>query len=139
MPAEDGRSATRPNSITGRKGEDRAAGYLASQGCKIVVRNWQAHPGEIDIIAECGDEGDGGEPTVAFVEVRTRHGREGLAEESISAKKAASMVSAAYSYMEAHGIDPEVRRWRIDLVSIALEGNRTTISWIKNAVGEGVW
>jgi putative endonuclease len=136
LPAEEARNATGTKSVTGRKGEDRAASYLASQGCKIVARNWQAHPGEIDIIAECSDEGDGGEPTVAFVEVRTRHGREGLAEESISAKKAASMVSAAYSYMEAHGIDPEVRRWRIDLVSIALEGNRSGINWIKNAISE---
>jgi putative endonuclease len=136
LPAEEVRNATRPSSVTGRKGEDRAVGYLASQGCNIVARNWQAHPGEIDIIVECGDERDGVEPTVAFVEVRTRHGREGLAEESISARKAASMVSAAYSYMEAHGIDPEVRRWRIDLVSIALEGNRSSIHWIKNAIGE---
>lgn len=135
MSPEDAKKAPRPSSITGRKGEDRAAGYLASQGCTILARNWQAHPGEIDIILECPEQ-DKGEPALSFVEVRTRHGREGLAEESISPRKAASMVAAAYAYMQAHDIDPETVPWRIDLVSIALEGNRSTINWIKNAISE---
>jgi putative endonuclease len=121
--------------ITGQRGEDRAAGYLAGQGCTILVRNWHAHPGEVDIIVECPTQ-DGGEPTLAFVEVRTRHGRLGLAEESISPRKAASMVAAAYAYMQVHNLDPETVPWRIDLVSIALEGNRSTINWIKNALSE---
>jgi putative endonuclease len=132
---EDAKKAPRPSSITGRKGEDRAAGYLASQGCTILARNWQAHPGEIDIIAECPSLA-GSEPALAFVEVRTRHGRQGLAEESISPRKAASMVAAAYAYMQAHDIDPETMSWRIDLVSIALESNRSSINWIKNAISE---
>lgn len=135
MSPEDAKKAPRPSSITGRKGEDRAAGYLATQGCIILARNWQAHPGEIDIIAECPAQ-DKDEPTLVFVEVRTRHGRQGLAEESISPRKAASMVAAAYAYMQAHDIDPEAVPWRIDLVSIALEGNWSTINWIKNAIGE---
>ena len=135
MSPEDAKKAPRPSSITGRKGEDRAAGYLASQGCTILARNWQAHPGEIDIIIECPSLA-GREPALAFVEVRTRHGRQGLAEESISPRKAASMVAAAYAYMQAHDIDPEAVPWRIDLVSIALEGNRSTINWIKNAINE---
>ena len=46
------------------------------------------------------------------------------------------MVAAAYAYMQAHDIDPEAVPWRIDLVSIALEGNRSTINWIKNAINE---
>jgi putative endonuclease len=132
---EDAKKAPRPSSITGRKGEDRAAGYLASQGCTILARNWHAHPGEIDIIIEYLSL-DGREPALAFVEVRTRHGRQGLAEESISSRKAASMVAAAYAYMQVHNIDPETMPWRIDLVSIALEGNRSSINWIKNAISE---
>jgi putative endonuclease len=132
---EDAKKTPRPSSITGRKGEDRAVGYLANQGCTILARNWHAHPGEIDIIIECPSL-DGREPALAFVEVRTRHGRQGLAEESISPRKAANMVAAAYAYMQAHEVDPEAVPWRIDLVSIALEGNRTSINWIKNAISE---
>ena len=125
-------------SSTGQRGEDAAAGYLSRHGCAIFARNWQAHPGEIDIIIECPSL-DGREPALAFVEVRTRHGRQGLAEESISPRKAASMVAAAYAYMQAHDIDPETMSWRIDLVSIALEGNRSSINWIKNAISEDMW
>ncbi|MEO5951015.1 MAG: YraN family protein, partial [Chloroflexia bacterium] len=46
------------SAATGEKGEERAAKYLIRQGCTILARNWQAHPGEIDIVAECpNDEG----------------------------------------------------------------------------------
>ena len=117
---------------TGEKGEERAARYLVSQGCAIISRNWQAHPGEIDIVARCPYEGGG--DVLAFVEVRTRHGRTGLGEESISPRKAKSMVSAAYAYMEAYGIDPESANWRIDLVTVAVEGTRTTVNWTRGSI-----
>ncbi len=121
------------SAATGVKGEERAAGYLISQGCIILARNWQAHPGEIDIVAQCPQDTA---QTLAFVEVRTRHGRTGLAEESISARKAASMTTAAYAYMQAHDVDPEHTDWRIDLISIAVMDNRTTLNWIKGAIPE---
>jgi len=71
--------------------------------------------------------------------VRTRHGRTGLAEESISKRKASSMVSAAYAYMDAHSLDPERDAWRIDLVAISLSGSRiTAINWVQGALDEGM-
>ena len=118
---------------TGQKGEELAANYLMRHGCTVLTRNWRANPGEVDIIAECL----GPEPVLAFVEVRTRHGRIGLAEESISRRKATSMVSAAYAYMEAHGIDPEVTHWRVDLIAISMSGsNITSINWVRGALDE---
>ena len=118
---------------TGQKGEELAANYLVRHGCKVLARNWRANPGEVDIIAAC----PGPEPVLAFVEVRTRHGRTGLAEESISRRKAASMVSAAYAYMEAHALDPEVTHWRIDLVAISVSGVRViAINWVCGALDE---
>jgi putative endonuclease len=120
------------NSATGEKGEDRAVRYLLSQACTIIARNWHAHPGEIDIVARCPYEA--GDDVLAFVEVRTRRGRQGLAEESISPRKAASMAAAAYAYMAAHELDPERTHWRIDLVTIALDANVTTVNWIKGAL-----
>ena len=121
-------------SATGEKGEERAARYLVSNGCEIVARNWHAHPGEIDIVARCPY--DAGGDVLAFVEVRTRHGRTGLGEESISRRKAASMAASAYAYMEAHGRNPESENWRIDLVTVAVEGARTTVNWIKGAISD---
>ncbi len=74
---------------------------------------------------------------MAFIEVRTRHGRLGLAEESISSHKATNIVTAAYAYMAVHDLDPEATPWRIDLVAIALSGSTITgINWIKNAIDE---
>lgn len=118
---------------TGQRGEELAANYLVNQGCKILARNWRANPGEVDIIVEC----PGPEPVLAFVEVRTRHGRSGLAEESISRRKAASMVSAAYAYMEAHGINSEEAPWRLDLLAISMSGRSvTSVNWVRGALDE---
>jgi putative endonuclease len=125
-------------SATGQSGEDAAAGYLARHGCTILTRNWRANPGEVDIIAECSDS-HGSAPVLAFVEVRTRHGERGMAEESISRRKAASMASAAYAYMAANDIDPESTNWRIDLVAVAMRGmSILSINWIKNALEEAL-
>jgi len=122
--ADAGRSAT------GRSGEDAAARYLEAQGCRVLARNWRANPGEIDIVAECPPPPGETQPTLAFVEVRTRHGEPGLAEESITPRKAASMASAAYAYMLAHDIDPEAAPWRIDLVAVAVRGGRIVeLNW----------
>jgi putative endonuclease len=118
LPADTRRAAT------GREGEDAAARYLEAQGCRVLARNWRANPGEIDIVAECPPPPGETRPTLAFVEVRTRSGEPGLAEESITERKAASMAAAAYAYMLAHDIDPESTLWRIDLIAVTLRANR---------------
>lgn len=137
-PPEKGRG----RKATGGRGEDVAALYLRRRGCSILARNWRANPGEIDIIAGCPvdmqpspGKGSTSATLLAFVEVRTRHGREGLAEESISSRKADSMISAAYSYMVAHNLDPEIIPWRIDLVAVAMSGRTiTAINWVQGAI-----
>lgn len=137
MPSKEA-SGDSNKSSTGHTGEDVAAHYLGRRGCKILTRNWRANPGEVDIVAECASPNDKpGTPTIAFIEVRTRHGRQGLAEESISRRKAANMASAAYAYMAAHNLDPETTPWRIDLVAIAMSGHDiTAINWIQSALDE---
>lgn len=120
---------------TGRAGEDLAARYLERQGCAILKRNWRANPGEVDIVARCPVEG---ESVLLFVEVRTRHGRAGLAEESLSRRKALSMTAAAYAYMSAHDLDPEKVDWRIDLLAISPSGELSAVNWVKGAISEDV-
>ncbi len=124
---------------TGRSGEDLACGYLARRGCTVLARNWRGGNGEVDIVAECPAVESSGKRELAFVEVRTRHGRRGLAEESISARKAASMASAAYAYMASHNLDPETNPWRIDLLALSVGPDGTSsINWIKGALDENV-
>jgi putative endonuclease len=90
----------------------------------VLARNWRANPGEIDIVAECPPAPGESQPTLAFVEVRTRRGEPGLAEESITPRKAANMSAAAYAYMLAHDVDPESTPWRLDLVAVTVRGTR---------------
>ena len=129
----------RASGSTGRRGEDVAARYLVRQGCAIVARNWRAAPGEVDIVARCPAAAPVSqrEQELLFVEVRTRHGRSGLAEESISGRKASNMAAAAYAYMAANNIDPNTAPWRIDLIAISMFGSTiTSINWVKGAIGE---
>jgi putative endonuclease len=120
---------------TGRTGEDAVAGYMARHGCAILARNWRANPGEVDIIALCKGVGSSDGGTLVFAEVRTRHGERGMAEQSISRRKASSMVSAAYAYMAAHELDPETTAWRIDLLAVAMRRSSiVSINWIQNAL-----
>ena len=134
---------------TGEIGEELAAEYLARQGCIILARRWRAKPGEIDIVARCPltgargqDAGSGvlydpGNDMLVFVEVRTRHGALGRAEESVSRHKAAGMASAALQYMEAHGLDTDITPWRIDVVAVAISGDGlASVNWIQGAIGE---
>jgi putative endonuclease len=133
--SDDARPRTR-SAQTGKAGEDAAARYLAASGCIIEARNWHAHPGEIDLIARCPTPGSE-QSTLCFVEVRARHGRRGLAEESISRRKALNMVASAYAYMEANGIDAGSTLWRIDLVAVSMSDQRVVdVNWVQGAVDE---
>ncbi len=134
---------------TGDMGESLAADYLVKRGCIILARNWRASPGEIDIVARCpidsgraNDPGSGllydpGRDMLAFVEVRTRHGATGMAEESISSRKAAGMASAALHYIASHNLDPDSTSWRIDVLAVAISPDGlSTINWVQGAIGE---
>src|SRR5437016_3413432 len=137
MPSDEPVQPPRASASTGRRGEDIAARYLVKHGCTILARNWRSNPGEIDIIADCPASGSNNskQRELAFIEVRTRHGRLGLAEESISSHKATNMLIAAYAYMAAHDIDPDAVPWRVDLIAIAMSGSTITgINWVKNAI-----
>lgn len=149
MPSDSGQEQAKANNSTGQRGEEAATRYLVRQGCSILARNWRAGHGEIDIIVHCppeattpsyaGSSMEAPRTMLAFVEVRTRHGRAGLAEESISKRKATSMAAAAYSYMAEHDLDPDATAWRIDLVGISMSSTGiTSINWIKGALDESM-
>ena len=118
----------------GRRGEELASGYLRSAGCGILAANYRCPWGEIDLVAQDGEE-------LAFVEVRTRRTPSfGPPQESITLRKAERMVAAAQHYLQNHsppngGVDIP---WRIDLVSISLTGGAGSpqIDHIKYAVGD---
>ena len=112
----------------GRWGEDLAADFLEAKGYQILARNWRTRRGEIDLITQTGE-------IIAFVEVKTRKGREfGLPEEGLTVHKADRIADLAREYLaqnELHDID-----WRIDLVAVELdqEGKLLRCEHIPNAV-----
>lgn len=114
---------------TGQQGEQLAASYLEQQGYVVRERNWRyGAVGELDIVAEEG-------ATLVFVEVRTRHGAAGLAEESVNRTKQRKLVTLAYAYLDAHPPDND-RDWRIDVLAVQLVGNQPRFSHYRDAVGE---
>jgi putative endonuclease len=112
---------------TGRQGEDIAASFLISKGCKIIERNWRCPTGELDLIVADGD-------ALVFVEVRTRSGlRFGLAEESITPAKQARLIELAQTYLQEKSASTQL--WRIDVVAVQLEPGLPRVNHIENAVG----
>jgi putative endonuclease len=112
----------------GRWGEDLASAFLEANGHQILARNWRSRRGEIDLITRTGE-------TIAFVEVKTRKGREfGLPEEGLTTHKANRLQALAQEYLAENDLN-EVD-WRIDLVAVELDldGELLRCEHIPNAV-----
>lgn len=111
----------------GNWGESVAALQLEHEGYTVLERNWRCASGEIDIIAQEGEE-------MVFVEVKTRRGREmGTPEEGLTDHKAQKLIELARLYLAEHDIYPD---WRVDLIAIELDkkGRLIRSEHIRNAV-----
>ena len=111
----------------GKWGESVAAVHLEAKGLLLVERNWRSVYGEIDIVAEDGDE-------LIFVEVKTRRGNQmGTPEEALTKEKAEKLRQLAQLYLVEK--DSE-RDWRIDLVAIEIDsrGKLVRCDHIRDAV-----
>jgi len=77
----------------GHQGEDLAVQELQRRGCAILARNYRTRFGEIDIVAEEGDE-------VIFVEVKARRSAAyGEAGESVPYWKQRRIAAMALDYL----------------------------------------
>jgi len=94
----------------GAKGEEIAVRYLKSRGYRIVERNYRIRLGEIDIIAEQGDD-------LVFIEVKTRSdGIFGSPFESITTQKQKQLSKVALEYISKQGCHNHPARF--DVVGI---------------------
>jgi putative endonuclease len=101
-------------SALGALGEAAAAAHLRARGAAILAQGWRCRSGEIDLVAQLGDQ-------LLFVEVRTRRAGATAPEESVGPAKAARLRRLAYAYLDAQGGAPE-RDWRIDVVAVEVDG-----------------
>jgi putative endonuclease len=101
-----------PRTQLGTRGEELARRFLQQNGYEILECNYRCRWGEIDIVAQDGDE-------VVFLEVRSRRSADyGTPEESLTAAKLRRLLATAQHYLQQRG-KGEIN-WRIDLVSVHL-------------------
>ena len=114
----------------GNWGESVAAHHLEAKGYTIVARNWRCRHGEIDLVAQAGEE-------LVFVEVKTRRGRGfGTPEEGVTPHKLQKLFELGQHYLLAH--DLEDVAWRVDLVAVELDG-RGKLLRCEHVANIGFW
>ena len=115
----------------GRAGEDYTADLLATEGFRIVSRNFHSRFGEIDIIAENGQY-------IIFVEVKTR--REGSISsplEAVTSAKRRKIVRTAQMYLleNPSGLQP-----RFDVCAVIRKRDgRMEADYLPDAFDGGGW
>lgn len=110
----------------GLEGEAKAAEYIENQGFKIIERNFRAHQGEIDIIANDLD-------CLVFVEVKYYSHKSYFAPiYAVSKDKRGSIIRAARSYIYKNKLYN--RKCRFDVLAIYTKLDGSLIfDHIKNA------
>ena len=102
----------------GAKGEEIAVRYLQSREYKILERNYRIRFGEIDIIAEQGEN-------LVFIEVKTRADKHfGSPFESVTKRKQKQLSKVALEYISKK--DWHNRPARFDVVGIELQEGENT-------------
>ncbi len=117
-----------PRTRLGNWGEELAGRFLEERGYSILDTNYRCRYGEVDIVAQDGEE-------LVFVEVCTRHGGGfGAPEESLSAAKVRRLVTTCQDYIQRRA--KEDTEWRIDLVCVHLDrgGEAPRIHHLRHAV-----
>ena len=97
----------------GVKGEEIAGRYLKGRGYRIIERNYRNRLGEIDIIAEQGED-------LVFIEVKTRTDSSfGTPFESVTVQKQKQLARVALEYLNTQGNHD--RPARFDVIGIRLK------------------
>ncbi len=119
----------RDTSARGRVAEDLAIEFLQSRGLTLVERNVTLAGAELDVIMATTQ----GEPTLVFVEVRSRASdQQGHPVESVTASKQAKVRRAATAWLVAAGLW-ERQAVRFDVVTLTGSLIDASIDWYPDA------
>ena len=104
------------NKITGQCGEDAATNFLKKNKYKIIKRNYKNKIGEIDIIAQKGED-------LVFVEVKTRSSEQfGTPAEAVTYYKKRKIVNTARWYLAQKPTDLNIRFDIIEVYGVFADG-----------------
>jgi putative endonuclease len=116
---------SKENRSCGKQAEEEAAGFLESQGYRILFRNYKTRFAEIDIIAREKE-------TLCFIEVKFRSSqRFGLAQEAVTPLKQAKIARAALSFLQENNLTES--RCRFDVVAMSSSNGGKTFQLIREA------
>lgn len=112
----------------GLQAENAAAAYLRAQGAHILLRNYRSRCGELDIVAQLGED------ELAIVEVRTRSSNAyGGAAQSVDGGKRQRLIRAATRLLQQRK-DLARLRVRFDVIVVSDPCcDAPRIEWIKHA------
>jgi putative endonuclease len=109
----------------GKIGEAIAARWLRRRGWRIVAERFRSGRRDLDLIVER----DG---TVAFVEVKTRHGTAfGDPVEAVSWRKRRELIRSALVWADRFG--PPGASYRFDVVGVVVAGRDAKVRHVENA------
>ncbi|GAA6619206.1 YraN family protein [Scytonema sp. NUACC26] len=133
----------------GIAGEDLVVNWLESQGWIILHRRWRYHRGEVDIIAQFGEQGQNTgnkkkippssllSPVLAFVEVKTRSqgNWDAGGRGAITQQKQAKLWRTALMFLAQY---PEKANYscRFDVAIVGYQQTSQESYVVKNARGE---
>ncbi|MEK7648493.1 MAG: YraN family protein [Patescibacteria group bacterium] len=108
----------------GAFGEQLACEFLKQKNYSILEKNYRIRGGEIDIIAQDGND-------IVFVEVKLRTAKRfGYPEEAVSCEKLRRIAKAIKSYLHhRHRHSPYIR---FDIIAIEYRDTASTIRHIEN-------
>lgn len=108
----------------GKKGEQLAVDLLLKKGYDIIERNYRFDKAEVDIIAQIKE-------TLAIVEVKTRSTTDfGNPQDFVKPKQIQRLVKAVDEYVNANGLEVEVR---FDVIAIVKSGSAFDIEHLEDA------
>ncbi|NJM38354.1 MAG: YraN family protein [Akkermansiaceae bacterium] len=111
----------------GNYGEQVAAAWLQSQGCKILAKNYRSpRKGEVDIIARNGK-------LLLFVEVKTRRADSKIRGlDAVDQSKQKLIEKGANSWLKRLGTRD--LPWRFDVIEVNVkDGEKPKINHVKDA------
>lgn len=105
-------------------GESQACSFLVRQGYKILDRNYWTRDGELDVVAQFGNQ-------LSFIEVKTRSSGEDSAERAFDRFKKIKMFKTIEKYCLEKEIDLDEQEILFEQISVYVDRKNKIVRFKK--------